>query len=293
MRTLPAELVLYDKYRSVTIRPNKPSASDEVICTSWDLGAPDVRITSTPRVGADGTDDGAGYLGSRTVTLDLVFLGQDPYGHIDLISAMAHPNARPSLRVTRIPGQPWTLPLRGVPFGITYGREAAGKIEAQVTFQCPQGFLQGPLRGPYSARAATNTESTDWRFPAHFNKGFGMGVSPYATVNLNIGGSLTVAPIIYIFGPATNPKLFTDTGQRFEFDNLVLRSGQAVQIDMGRGTVYSADRSLVANDSYSLWSKVNFERSTFWQWQPGPHVVYYATQGGSMAVQYQERRLNI
>lgn len=293
MRTRPAELVLYDATNTITIRPFHPSGGDEVICTSWDLGAPDVRITNAPRAGVDGTDDGPGLLGARLVTLNLVFMGQDPYEQIDKISAMAHPSARPVLRVTRTVGQSWMMPLRGVPFPITYGRRAAGLIEAAVTFSCPQGYLESPLRGPFSAIAANNADATDWGFPAKFPKTFGPGHSPYATATVTVRGSLPISPVIYIFGPAHNPRVFTDAGENFAFENLTLTTGQAVQIDMSGGTVRAANHSLVAYDNHSLWTRVDFTTSNFWTWQPGVHVVRYATTGGSMAVQYRERRLNI
>jgi hypothetical protein len=293
MRVRPAELVLYDDTRSVILRPINPNAGDEVICTSWDLGAADVRVTNTPRAGVDGTDDGPGLLGARTVTFDLVFIGQDPYTKIDLLSAMSHPAARPVLRVTRLGGQPWTMALRGIPFAIAYGPQQAGKIEASITFNCPAGYLQGPLLGPYSTHAASSTGRTDWRFPAHFRKGFGAGVNPYAGVSIDVGGNIPISPVIYIFGPVTNPVVFTDEGERFAFEGLTLATGQGVQIDMEAGTVRRAANSLIANANADVWAHVDFDTSTFWTWAPGIHTVRYAASTGTVSVQYRERRLNI
>lgn len=294
MKASPAELILYDAKDTIAIRPFSPNVKDQIICTSWDLGAPDVRITNTVRPGQDGTDDSAGFLGARTVTLELVVMGSDPYTTIDRLAAMSHPSRRPNLQLTRAVGGSWTMGLRGIPFSITYGPSTASKIEFSMTFSAPLGYLEGALKGPYTAPVGTSVAATDWHFPAHLPKGFGPGSNTVPTITLQIGGSLPVSPILYISGPVYNPSVSTDDGEKFAFTGMHLVAGQVAQIDMGAATIRTGDTaSGLISDDQSLYQTVDFTVSSFWSWLPGKHVVRYQAATGGLAIQYRERRLNL
>jgi tail protein len=303
-RLAPAALTLIDGDRSIPIRPPNPSAADPIFCRSWDLGAPEVRITSTPRPGTDGVDEDGGYLGSRTVTMDLRIrgdsatnqLGHDPYWYIDALTGMCHPSRRPVLKIERdsenAAGVAQYLALRGNPWSLTYERASAGIIDLQLTFTAPGGLFESELWTVVSGDA-TGVDATDWHFPARFPKGFG-ATSGTPTVALTVKGSSSVNPILYVNGPAKNPHLRDEGGQQFRLDGLTLVSGQTLQIDMGAGTVLVSDPLTGFSDtSADVFHTVDFEDSTFWLWQPGTHRVDLLSNSGSFAVQWRDRFLSI
>ncbi len=296
MKVSPAELVLYDAKDSITIRPFQASATDEVICKTWNLGAPEIRATATERPGADGVDEGPAFLGARTVTLELVLMGANVYTTLNRLLGFTHPSRAPYLRVRRAAGptagQSWSLRMRGLPYAIEYGRRAAALLELTLSFSVPDGYLTGPLK-TYSTSQATGVQATEWKFPAKFPKTFGAGTAVYPTITIQVEGNAPVAPAIYITGPATDPEVRTDDGERFKFSGLTIVAGQTVQIDMASGNVRIADTATLAvNDDGSLFGSVDLSVSSFWRWNPGVHVFRYRATSGSATVQFRERRLN-
>lgn len=296
MRAVPAVLTLTDELDTIVIRPAVATAADPIVCRTWDLGAPEVRVTTTARAGADGVDMGAGYLGARTVTLDLQILGNDPYSYQERLAAMTHPTRRPTLKITRAAGsaagQTWTMALRGNPFSVSYGRRAAALLEMQLSFTAPDGVLEGPLKSRTTSPAGGS--GGGFTFPATLPDDFGHSSVVNPVLNIDIGGSTAVSPIVYISGPVTNPQVRTDDGERFVFTGLTLTAGQTVQIDMGAGTVLlgTTESSTVDADA-TLYHLVDFNLSTFWRWLPGPHVMRYVATTGTATVQWRERRLTI
>lgn len=302
-RYAAAALTLIDGSVSIPIRPIRATAADPVFCKTWDLGAPEVRITSTPRPSSDGVDEAGGNLGARTVTLELLIRGDgagvtgghSPYWYADQLAAMCHPARRPVLQITRdaepTAGQTWFMGLRGNPWSLTYDRSSAAMLALTLTFTCPSGVLESGLH-TVTAAAPNTAAATDWRFNAAFPHGFGNTTgSPY--LNCDVGGSAPVNPILYISGPAKNPRLRDENGQRFEFTGLTLVAGQTVQIDMGAGTALVGDPNVGwTENSADVFGTVNFATSTFWQWQPGTHQV--ALEGdGAVAAQWRDRQLTI
>lgn len=293
MRAVPAVLTLADSTGSVTIRPPSPNASDPVICKEWDLGSPEIRVTSTVRSGTDGTYDGAGFTGARTVTLDLVIFGDathSPYWYAERLAAMAHPAQRPTLSIMRptvdTGGDTWTMTLRGNPFTITYGRRAAALLEMQLTFNAPDGYLISPLRS-YTSVPATAVTLTGFTFPfaLPFDLGTGSGTNPGLT--LTVASSAPVSPTIAIYGPVTDPVIGWGS-ERFAFNGLTVLAGEFVLIDMQAGTV-----RLNGGVDASVYHLVDFAVSTFWRFMPGSNTVTYMANSGYIVVQFNERRLTI
>lgn len=303
-RYAPAALTLIDGGVTIPIRPENPTAGDPVFCTSWDLGAPEVRINSTPRPGADGVDEGSGYLGASTVTLELLIrgdgtdnaAGHDPYWYTNQLAAMCHPNRRPVLAVTRRDetsgGKTWYLSLRGNPWALPFDRSSAARLAMTLTFTAPLGLFESDLRTVYSPTANT-VAATDWHFPAAFPHGFGpTSGAPKAVCA--VGGTSSINPILYINGPVTNPGIRDELGQKFSFDNLKLLDGQTVRIDMGAGSVLIANPETGFSETAAdVFHTVDFETSTFWVWPPGTHTVSMINDTGSFAVQWRDRQLTI
>lgn len=300
-RFAAAALTLIDGDLSLKVRPVPATAGDPIACRSWDLGAPDVRITSTPRPGADGVDEGGGYLGSRTVTLDLLIRGDgrgrpdghDPYWYAEKLMAMCHPARRPVLKLERHSEShtgPAYLGLRGDPWSLTFERASAAMLTLQLSFTAPGGLLESELWTVTSGTAEV-VERTDWHFPAPFPKGFGPTSAGTNTL-IKVAGSSPVNPILYISGPSSNPALQDDGGQQFRFSGLNLVAGQTVQINMGTGSVLVADPETGWTDTAAdVIHTVDFERSTFWQWAPGTHTVAMTNGTGSYAVQWRDKFL--
>lgn len=304
-RYAPAALTLIDGDLSIPIRPAVATAGDPIACQSWDLGAPDVRITSTPLAGADGTVESAGYFGARTVTLDLlirgdgkrVTAGHDPYWYVEQLTAMCHPARTPQLKVVRnsesSAGVGWYLALRGNPWSLVYTRASAAMLTMTLSFTAPLGLFESDLRTVNSTNG-NPADATDWHFYAAFPHNFGAASNnPFITAT--IGGSAPVNPILYISGPVTNPYLVDDTGQKFKFTGLSLLSGETVQINMGTGTVLKADPETngTTAPAADIFNYVDFTVSTFWTWQPGTRKVAFHSNSGSFAVQWRDRKLTI
>lgn len=303
-RAAVASLTLVDGALAIPIRPQVATADDPIACRQWDLGAPEVRVTSTTRASMDGTDEGAGYFGSRTVTLDLIIRGDragipgghDPYWYADQLAGMCHPSRRPVLKITRnseaSAGTDWFLTLRGNPWSLAYERASAARLEMTLTFTAPTGYLESELH-ELSTRTSNTNAATDWHFPMPFPHGFGQADgSPILTVNV-VGSGIT-SPVFYIAGPVTDPLLTDNLGNRFEFSGLKLLSGETVQIDMGAGTVLKTSPATgVTSPADNVFHTVDFAKSTFWQWYPGVHLVALRSSSGSLAVQWRDRKLTI
>lgn len=294
MQAVAASLVLIDEIDTLTIRPERATAGDPIVCRQWDLGAPEVRAAVADRASADGTIDRAGFTGARAVTFDLQILGDSnnsPYAYAERLAAMTHPSRRPKLRVTRNTpeayGQTWEMTLRGNPFSVSYGRRAAALLEMQLSFAAPNGYLEGDNQG-YDSGTPSGLVDTGVTFPVTFPLATGNGGAENPYLDLIVGGSAPIHPIVYVFGPATNPELRTDADERFKLTGLTLATGQFVQIDMGAGTV-----RLDGAPEASIYHLVDFGVSTFWRWQPGLHTVRYLATSGRMAVHWRDRRLTI
>lgn len=294
MKAVAASLVLVDQDDEIVLRPERATAGDPIICRQWDLGAPEVRAASTDRANADGTIDRAGYTGSRAVAFDLQIVGDannSPYAYAERLATMAHPSRRPRLRITRNTpeayGQVWEMELRGNPYSLAYGRRAAALLEMQLSFTAPLGYLVGENQG-YEANPAEDIVDTGMSFPVTFDLSTGNGGGDNPVLSLVVGGSVPIHPVIYVYGPAVNPDLSTDAGDRFKFSNLTLNSGEFVQIDMGAGTV-----RLNGAPESTVFHTVDFSVSTFWRWLPGVNTVHYTAPSGQMVVQWRDRRISI
>lgn len=302
-RYAAAALTIIDGDLSIPLRPLNPTAGDPIACRRWDLGAPEVRITSTPRPGADGTTEGGGYFGARTVTLELLIRGDradtpnghDPYWYVQQLAGMCHPQRSPQLKLQRADessgGAAWYLALRGNPWALEYDRASAAMLTMTLTFTAPLGFLESDDHIVNSA--GTGINATDWHFPAKFPKTFGPATNnPFLTAN--VAGTAPISPVLYVTGPVTNPRLRDDGNRVFGFNNLTLADGETVRIDMGAGTVLKADPSTtVTNPASDVFYTVDFATSSFWAWQPGIHKVALLSSTGTFAVQWRDRHLMI
>jgi hypothetical protein len=302
----PAELKLVNGADTIIVRPRSATGLDPVMCKQWDLGSPEARYTTVANPGSDGSTMSDGFVGSRTVTLDLVIMGgkdpvtgqiHDAYWYAAKLTAMTHPAATPVLKISRDDelnaGRTWNMNLRGSPYSIAYGPKAAAMLELQLTFTCPLGLIEGPLLSVGTVDKASDDDAvTDLRFPATFPKTFGLVGATYPQLAIEVGGDTAVIPTVYISGPVTNPDVRSGT-DRFRFDNFDIPAGQTVQIDMNAGAVRLGNTDGAIVDDMNVYNAVDWSVSTFWRWLPGPHTLRFYSTTGSVTVQYRERRLTI
>jgi hypothetical protein len=294
MQAVPASLTLVDGSESIVIRPPVATAGDPIVCKQWDLGSPEVRASVSDRPGADGTVDASGYTGSRTVTMDLVIRGDvinSAYAYAERLAAMAHPYRRPKLKIVRnspeARGQTWTLELRGNPYSLAFGQRAAALLEMQLSFVAPLGYLEGDYQG-YDTLPAGLNPAVSWHFPVALPNNFGYSAPTSPSITVTVGGSAPITPLVFIYGPVTNPKVGDEAGNVFAFDGLELASGDTVQIDMGAGTVL-----LNGTANASLFNNVDWSQSSFWRWLPGTHTFKYTATSGHASVYWRDRRFTI
>jgi Phage tail protein len=296
MRASPAELTLVDADNEIVVRPDLSSNSfstslPPVVCTQWDPGAPAVREAGVlDRTGADGTWDASRYTGSRTVAMDLAIFGDSTtsmYEYAERLAAMTHPGRRPWLYVRRSSerfGESWRINLRGTPFSLAYGKKAAAYLEMTLSFVAPDGYFESPLREAQSVGGLT--ADSDLTLPSAFPMTFGT-TAGNSTTGFIIGGSAPVSPMVYVYGPTSNPDVRT-TDARFYVPNLHLAAGQFLAVDMAAGTVL-----LDGSPDSSLYHLVDWSVSTFWRLSPGSHSVRLASAGGRLHLQWRERRFTV
>lgn len=295
MRSVPAVLTLVSDTDSLVLRPPQPSVFDPIVCSSWDLGSPAVRESTADRPGADGVIDRSTLTGSRPVTFDLHILGDinaSPYAYVERLAAMTHPSRRPRLRIQRASpegaGQTWELELRGNPYTLAYGRAAAAKLDLQLVFTAPLGYLTGDLQEAQGA-VATGGGVVGFTLPVTVPFSLGASAPVNPALNITVGGSVPISPLIAIYGPVTNPEIRDENNnQRFKFAGLIMDANQFVLIDMAAATV-----RLGGSADASVYHLVDFSVSTFWQWAPGPHTMRYIATSGSAKVQWRDRRYSI
>lgn len=296
----PAELTLVNGADTIVIRPRQPHAGNPVMCKSWDLGAPEVRYTSVPNPGADGVTESPGYLGARTVQLELQILGgkdpvtgevHDAYWYSQKLTQMAHPCSSPVLTISRSTDLTWQMALRGDPYSMPFTRRSASVIDLTMSFVCPLGLIEGPLR--CFETPASGGGETDVDFPFTFPFTFGLVGATYPQVSFNVGGHSPVAPILYISGPVKDPEVRSGD-DRFRFDGLTLTAGQTVQVDMGSGDIRLGNpASSQIVDDMTVYNTVDWAVSNFWSWPPGDRLMRFYSQTGKATVQYRERVLTI
>jgi hypothetical protein len=311
----PAELKLINGAETITLRPLVPGGADPIICKAWDLGSPEFRYTTVANPGTDGTSYSDGFVGARTVTFELAIMGglspddtlrHDAYWYANRLAAMAHPMVKPRLTIRRDDetssaantspdnAQPivYTMDLRGSPYSLPYTARSAALLEMQLVFVCPLGLIDGPLLTYLTEDVLSDDTGSEWVFPAKFDKKFGLLNGPYPRLIINVGGDAVVAPVLYFNGPSTNPEAVCGD-DRFRFTGLTLEAGQTVQVDMGTGDVRLGTNTGTILDDMTVYNTVDWSVSTFWRWLPGVHDVYYLNAHGTLAIQFNERRLTI
>lgn len=304
---IPAELTLVNGADTITVRPLFPAGPNPIHCKTWDLGAPEYRYTTVANPGTDGTTYSDGFVGARTVTFELAIMGDnnpdhtathDAYWYANKLTAMTHPQARPTLHITRADettaGITYKMDLRGSPYNLPYTRRSAALLEMQLVFTCPLGLIESDLYNIGPTTPLPGTTLFDWVFPAKFDKTFGIINARFPQAIFTIGADTAVAPTIYINGPCTDPEIISDNTDRFRFTGLTLETGQTVQIDMASGSVrLGTTETGTILDDMTVYNTVDWAVSTFWRWPPGQHTVTYIATSGSMQIQYRERRINI
>jgi hypothetical protein len=221
------------------------------VCTSLDLGWPEVREVTNPRPDQDGTDDRSRYFGSRGVSADIQTRAAWGVSVDDVASRFApymSPAARPTLHyVLDREGAPErVLTLRGS--GYSWPIEGGARRDIQLAW-----VAADPL-----PRSASTSTATAWS---------GSSSAPGRTYNLAYNpsrlyppgggakvdadlvnyGDVAVAPLIRVYGPITAPVVdvwhwrSADASDEYHYAlafgaSFVIGSGEYVEVDCERHT---------------------------------------------------------
>lgn len=292
LNAVPAGLTIADEFDSLVVRSRDDTYASPVLCTSWDPGSPQVREAVDSLVGVDGSMDATGFTSSRPVALELQVYGDattSAYAYAERLAAFTHPTRRPFLyaeRAEHTDYQTWRMLLRGQPHTLAYTRAAGAYLPLTLAFNAPDGYWESPLRERIAA--APDSASTGLTLPSAAPWVFGGGSSSYSEVYIPNAGSVPVSPVLYVYGPATDPAISSDLGHEFAFDGLTLPAGSFVQIDMAACTV-----RIDAAPASSAFHLVDWSRSTFWRLQPGANTLRYTATSGVLAVHWRDRRYTI
>lgn len=245
--------------------------------------SPDVDSGDQPLVARDGLAPGIDYLRGRSIVLLLDVTGTD------ITQFNAAMNALSSAFQAGQTERPLTFQINGVSGGnlarincrtrkftpipiaeewITNGSAAEIAIEL---------FATDPLK--YSDAVSTVTLSVattlgGFTFPITFPLSFGSGGTS-GLFSINNVGNAASAPFFRIYGPITNPVLRNETtGEQLSL-NLVIASGDYVDIDVKNRTVLLNG---TANRYFNLTS------AQWWYLQPGVNQVRYSATSGTSTV---------
>lgn len=235
-----------------------------------DLGYPEARVVSDPRVNANGADDRTTFYGPRAVALTCL-VGDTPgrtrQQALDLLRAYASPGRRPVL-VYGPDGAERQVQLRGDQLGWPLTAEAS--TEVQLAWVAPEGILEAAVESTVEVSAVAASEPGR-RYPRTYPLTYPETslVGAVAAVN---AGTEPAAPVMQLWGPCVDPALVNaTTGERLAFTGLTLAAGQYVEVDVRAATVRLNGRA-----DQSMYQSMDLLASSLWWLAPGTNQVRYS-----------------
>lgn len=235
-----------------------------------DLGYPEARVVSDPRVNANGADDRTTFYGPRAVALTCL-VGNTPgrtrQQALDLLRAYASPGRRPVL-VYGPDGQERQVRLRGDQLGWPLTSSAA--TEVQLAWVAPDGILEAAVESTTVVSAVAPAEPGR-RYPRTYPLTYPETSLVGAMDALN-AGTEPAAPVMQLWGPCVDPVLLNaTTGERLAFTGLALTGDQYVEVDVKAATVLLNGRA-----GQSLYQSMDLLASSLWWLAPGSNLVRYS-----------------
>lgn len=230
------------------------------VCTSLDIGSPEVRDVTNNRPDANGIDDRTQFYGSRPVTADIVVAAPD--ARIDEVaSAFAPfmvPNVRPELHyvLDRGTNPERVLVLRAA----DYGWRVQGPITREVHLQW---VAADPIAYDPAVRTATSWAGSSGAsgrvYNLTFPRAYPVGTTPPMNAQVRTNGDVSVRPVLRIYGPIVQPRVQLadpqNNRQWFALRNTTtIDANHFIDIDMGARTAYwDGDRTRSAMREINWW----------------------------------------
>lgn len=260
-----------------------------LVCTSWDLGYPDVRENVNLYTGQSGTDDNTLFYGGSTVTLNVDVkdgaIAGSAYGTmsrhawIDRIQAMCNVRFRPYLYIQ---AEGWaqrrrTL-LRTNRLSFLADSPAWRKIPVTMTFSRNNMQSVDPVEGVIHSASTVSGRSYNKSYAWSYNPGTS---TDFAT--LTNAGSEYASPIFYIYGACTNPRIQNrNTGEVIAFSGITVPEGHYIEVNVKKRTV-------LLDSTISVYTNLNLTTSSWWQLAPGDNSVQFIASSRSEASQLSYR----
>jgi hypothetical protein len=236
------------------------------VCTTLDLGYPEVREVTNARPDQDGTDDRSRYFGSRGVSADIQTRAAWGVSVDDVASRFAPymaPSARPTLHyVLDRPGAAErVLTLRGS--GYSWPIEGGARRDIQLAWVAADPLPRDAVTKTVAAWSGSSSAPGrlyDLTYPRLYPPGGGGKVQAHLVSN----GDVPVAPVIRIYGPITGPEAQVwhwrrvDMGEQAYFflrfaPSFIVAAGEYVEVDCQRHTATRNGDPTASVVSSILW----------------------------------------
>ncbi len=236
-----------------------------IYLNDFDLGFPQIRANTVPRVAASGEVDYTQTFGASTVALAFKILpaeGVSAPASVDELRSWQDPRLRPRLVYTLVGLEERELTLSprqaGSPFGFDVLRSSNPMVQLQ--WLNPEGRSFDSVETtvemvPNSGLGAGRT------YPTTYSRTYAALVPPFWEPDID--GTIETYPVATIHGPVQNPKLTNlTTGQTVGFDSYSLQIGETLVVDFAAKTVKlngvtNVRSSLTQRDWWALRRGIN------------------------------------
>jgi hypothetical protein len=179
------------------------------LCSSLDLGQPDLREVKNNKPDQHGTIDRTAYMGGRLVTALITSWPGEATGSVDdVIEAFApflNPGARPVLHVTTYSNAPErTLTLRASQYSGGLPMTDPRRRDAQFQWVAPDPILRDTVTK--SAVSWSGSTGSGRVYPLIFPRSYPTG-GAQANGTIQGVGQVPIQPTLAVYGPITTPKI--------------------------------------------------------------------------------------
>lgn len=244
---------------------------DDVTWTSLQVGSPEIRAATSPRVSGDGAFDRTRWHGARSVSLE-ARLAKAPAAKVDALSRFLHPVRRPYLVVTDTDWSPTArrMMLRAEQWSTQELTHTSSWFrDVQLQWTAPSGVWES--FDTYLFTAVVAGGAMGRTYPLVSPRTYPPTGAAGAVSFTNPGNGLSDW-VARLYGPCIGPRITNDlTGESVVFkSSLVLSVGEYVEVS-------SADLTAYANSDPTLsrLHHMDFATSTWWKVPPGSNTIRY------------------
>jgi len=249
------------------------------------IDSPEVRESADDLTQQDGGIHGAFYYGRRPITLTGILL--NPSSATDR-NARQNKLSQASNAMRSDSVLSWTLE-DGTPQQAVVRRQQPLRISGtwQKTFQL--GLVAADPRIYGALHTSTvNTAATTSAAGRTYNKSYNIAYAasaPLGQLLVTNAGNAQMFPVLRVYGPGNNPKVYNFTTGQVIALTYSLSAGDWLTID-------TLNRTVLLNDSSSRYSAVDFLNTTWWGLAPGVNDLRIAfdtfVSGSSLRVDWRD-----